>query len=135
MVLAGYSLFEGEQQSEMLSVVLALICSLGVFTTMIGLDWLADQDWTDDRCDAGIRATMDAFALLVGFAWEQCFDNSVDAIASSTGNPHRSKLALSFFCAGLLVPAWKWYMLPYILKKGYKFSYVSGPKDFLKVFD
>merc|ERR1719235_1423333 len=77
---------------------------------------------------------MDAFALLVGFAWEQCFDNSVDAVASSTGNPHVSKLVLSFFCAGLLIPAWKWYMLPYILKEGYKFSYVTSPSDLVTIF-
>jgi len=132
MVLAGLPIFEG--QEELLSVVLALVCSLGVFALMLPLDWLADQDWTDDRCDAGIRATMDAFAILVGFAWEQSFDTSVDALATSTSNPHRSKFVLSMFCAGLLVPAWKWYMLPFIIKQGWRFGYVTGPHDVQGIF-
>jgi len=132
MVLAGsVSMFHGE--SELLSVVLALVCSLGVFGLTIPLDWLADQDWTDEKCDAGIRATIDAFALLVGFSWEQCFDNSVDALASSTSHPHWSKFLLSVFCAGLLVPAWKWYMLPYILRKGYRFGYVWQAEDLSRI--
>lgn len=134
MVLAGHSIFASEADAELLSVVLALFCSLGSFALMLPLDWLADQDWTDDRCDSGIRATMDAFALLVGFAWEQCFDTSVDALAHATDNPHRSKFVLSIFCAGLLVPAWKWYMLPYILKKGWRFGYVTQPGDLEVIF-
>lgn len=132
MVLAGsVSIFHGE--GELLSVVLALVCSIGVFGLTLPLDWLADQEWTDDKCDAGIRATIDAFALLVGFSWEQCFDNSVDALASSTPHPHWSKFLLSMFCASLLVPAWKWYMLPYIMRKGYRFGYVWQAGDLNRI--
>jgi len=138
MCLASFGLFKGED--ELLSVVLALLCSMGVFACMIPLDWLADQDWTDDRCDEGIRATMDAFALLVGFAWEQCFDESVDSLAQSTQgwrylNPHSAKFLLSTFCAGLLVPAWKWYMLPFIMKKGWRFDPIGCPRDLQTVFE
>jgi hypothetical protein len=137
MILASVSAFQGEE--ELLSVVLALVCSLGVFSMMIPLDLLADADWTDERVDEGIRATMETFAILVGFAWEQCFDTSVDALAEATAGwryigPHSAKLILSIFCAGLLVPAWKWYMLPYILKKGWRFGPVGAPHDLEDMF-
>jgi hypothetical protein len=126
------------EEPETLAVALALVVSIGVFALMVGLDWLADQDWTDDRCDAGIRATIDACSLLVGFAWEQCFDQSVDAIASSTIgwqilDPHRTKLILTFFCASLLVPAWKMYMLPYIHHEGWQRGYVLKVSDIKRV--
>merc|ERR1719453_624311 len=33
------------------------------------------------------------------------------------------------FCAGLLVPAWRLYMLPYILQRGWRFGNIAGPEE------
>lgn len=131
MILAGSaSIFEGE--TELLSVVLALVTSFLNLFLLFPLDALADAEWTDAKCDGAIRAICDAMALLIGFAWEQCFDNSVDAIAEKSNEwtgiewMHSvTKLVLSIFCAALLVPAWKWYMLPFINAKGWKYGFVS----------
>lgn len=132
MILAGHPVFEG--QPQLLSVVLALTVSIPLMFGLIPLDWLADQDWTDDAWDNAIRGMMDAMALTIGFAWEQCFDACVDAIAVTQGksgivNIHSTKLGLSIFCAALLVPAWKWYILPFMVKQGWKYGYVLGPSS------
>merc|ERR1711959_175297 len=81
---------------------------------------------------------MSAMSLLIGFGWEQCFDDSVSALASNAPsgvilNPHTTRLALTFFCAGLLVPAWKWYMLPYIVAKGWRYKHPLRVQDVLDV--
>jgi len=138
MILAGFALFKGE--FELLSVALALVVSLICMFGLLPLDWLADQDWTDAKVDRAIRSIMEAMALTIGFAWEQCFDASVDAIAEKTEdspygfiNPHTTKLFLSVFCAGLLVPAWKWYILPFMVAKGWRYGYALKLADVAKV--
>jgi hypothetical protein len=129
MFLAGFHAFEGEP--ELMSVVLALLISALCMGAIIPLDALADADWTDEHMDMAIRSIMSAMGLLIGFGWEQCFDASVDALARKSDavsdiaivNTHTVKLALTIFCAGLLVPAWKWYMLPFIVAKGWTADY------------
>lgn len=125
MVIAGFHQLEG--QDEVMSVILALLVSFVCMFGLIPLDKLADSDCTDDKCDRAIRSVIDAMALTIGFAWEQCFDTSVDNIAAKTQdsgyrwlNPHTTKLGLSIFCAGLLVPAWLWYILPFMVAKGWE---------------
>jgi len=128
MILAGFAFFDGEPQ--LLSVVLALVLSAVCMGAILPLDKLADADWTDEHVDTAIRSIMSAMGLLIGFGWEQCFDAAVDALARESAggaikviNQHTTKLALTVFCAGLLVPAWKWYMLPFIVGKGWEAEY------------
>merc|ERR1719183_794583 len=104
MIIAGYDFFQGED--EIMSVVLALTLSFVCMFGLVPLDWLADQDWTDAKCDRAIDAIMESMAFCIGFAWEQCFDNSVDALAEASNsfhsnllNSHTSKMFLSIFCA------------------------------------
>jgi len=135
MILAGSTVYF-EHEGELLSVCLALLVSFFLMFGLIPLDWLADQEWTDERHDRAIRSIIDAMALTIGFSWEQCFDACVDALAiTSKGvsydliNPHTTKLGLTVFCAGLLVPAWKWYMLPYIVGKGWRYGFILKIDD------
>jgi len=144
MVLAGIGFLEG--QPELLAVLLALTISLLSFGSLIFLDKLYDSDsskWPipidDAKCDKALTALMCSIALLVGFAWEQCFDQSVDALAEKTNkvpidivNQHTTKLFLSLFCSALLVPAWKMYILPYVLKEGWDFGYVLNLVDLVE---
>lgn len=127
MILAGFTIFH---EPELLAVTLAIGLSLSCMLGIIPLDKLADADWTDEHADTAIRSIMSAMGLLIGFGWEQCFDASVDALAQKADdcefalvNPHTAKLALTLFCSGLLIPAWKWYILPFIVAKGWTASY------------
>jgi hypothetical protein len=85
----------------------------------------------DEKVDKGIRQIMVAIGLAIGFAWEQCFDKSVDAIAEESKalhnkffiNPSTTKLFLAMFCSALLVPAWRLYVLPYMKEKGWRYGW------------
>jgi hypothetical protein len=130
MLLAGIHFFHG--QEELLAVCLALVLSLLCMSMIIPLDALADlpDEYTDEKVDKAIRSIISSMGLLIGFSWEQCFDTSVDILAERTHrsgfalvNPHSAKLSLTAFCAGLLVPAWYFYMLPFIIEKGWDAEY------------
>jgi len=136
MVLAGFKTFQGEANAELSQVVLAISLSLSVFAFMVLLDKVADAGGQPDASNfarkgaEGVRDIMTAFSLLVGFAWEQCFDQSVDslaAVAKPPLNQHSAKLFLSVFCASLLVPAWKAYILPFIVAKGWRYGSCHHP--------
>lgn len=123
-IFAGFNAFEGNV--ELVAVVNALVLSLVSMGMIIPLDWLRDQDWTDEKCDLAIQSIMDSLGLLIGFSWEQTFDTSVDAIAEKSDdsdiafvNVHTTKMALTAFCTCLLLPAWYWYILPFIVGKGW----------------
>merc|ERR1739848_515086 len=71
----------------------------------------------DAKTDRSVRELMIAIGFAIGFAWEQCFDKSVDSIAEVTKdvpkigklniiNPTSTKMFLAIFCCALLVPAW-----------------------------
>jgi len=134
MVLAGYSFFQGEE--EMMAVALALLLSAICLGGIIPMDWLADQDWTDEHCDNAIRSLMQSMAILIGFSWEQCFDASVDQIAERTDemgihglNTHTVKAGLTLFCCILLIPAWKMYMIPFMVAEGWNYSFPLKIQD------
>jgi len=138
MVLAGYSFFNGEE--EMMAVALALLISAVCLGGILPLDKLADQDWTDEHCDMAIRSLMEAMAILIGFAWEQCFDASVDQIAQKTNemdidglNQHSVKFFLTLFCCILLIPAWKMYMIPFMVAEGWKYDFPLRIEDVHRV--
>jgi len=132
MVLAGYSMFRGE--SELLAVALALLISAICLGGIIPLDKLADQSWTDEHCDTAIRSIMSAMAILIGFGWEQCFDASVDQLAMKSNgidgfNEHSAKFCLTFFCCALLIPAWKNYMIPFMVAEGWNYTFPLRIED------
>jgi len=143
-------------------VTLAMAVSIVSFALLVALDYLADQDSGevvskypnlfknqlakysekevadkfDEKIDKGIRQIMVAIGLAVGFAWEQCFDKSVDSIAEATEdskfflvNPATTKVALAIGCAGLLVPAWRMYILPFVHQKGWQFGWTVNLVD------
>merc|ERR1712070_1232844 len=127
MLLASLSLFNG--RVEILAVMVALVLSFICMGASIPLDKLADAAWTGDKCDDSIRSIMSAMGLLIGFDWEQCFDESVLMIAEQTErsgfilNEHSTRFLLTLFCACLLVPAWKMYILPYIVVNGWQYQF------------
>jgi len=76
-----------------------------------------------------IEQVIAALGTLVGFGWEQCFDQAVESLSDVMPMPHVSKLLLGLFCVIIIVPAWKWYVLPMSEAAGWKFGFVIDHKD------
>mmetsp|Transcript_94882 Transcript_94882/g.217236 ORF Transcript_94882/g.217236 Transcript_94882/m.217236 type:complete len:532 (-) Transcript_94882:443-2038(-) len=72
-----------------------------------------------------IRRVISAIGIIVGFAWEQCFDAAVDAVASVSSNPLLVQTILALFCAALICPAWASFILPMVHQKGWRFGFVA----------
>lgn len=75
---------------------------------------------------------IDANGILVGFAWERCFDVAVLDLAKEVSQKTKNsaisaesiegitRVILAVFCAGLIVPAWRWYILPMFTENGWR---------------
>merc|ERR1712012_1103938 len=64
----------------MFRVVVALNVSLVSFMIITVLDKLGDGDLTSDAVENALRQMILALGILVGFGWEQSFDQAVDAM-------------------------------------------------------
>lgn len=108
------------------SVVLALSLSTLCFALIFVLDSVADRASVegDERRVKIIKLIIKCMGLSIGFAWEQCFDAAVGVLSSASPLPHLTKLALAVFCALLLIPAWRWYILPMSHGSGWFFGFV-----------
>jgi len=112
----------------LLNICLALLLSLSCFSVIFVLDKIADAEWTGDAADDAIRQIIGGIGILVGFAWEQCFDVAVASMASVSPDPHLAKAVLAVFCVGIIVPAWRWYLLPMVVQGGWKCGFVPKAK-------
>lgn len=54
------------------------------------------------------------------------FDASVGAISSRTSFQHLAKLLLAIFCFTLVVPAWSRYILPMVVRQGWRFGFLAS---------
>jgi len=116
--------FFSESNQTTLGVTEAVALSVGCFICIFFLDKLADAEWTSSRLDKVIVQVVLAFAFLVGFSWEQCFDVAVVSLSSTLWHPHLVRLLLAIGCAALLIPAWKWYLLPMLVTEGYVYGFL-----------
>jgi len=119
-----HSLFRSDETIP--SVVLALSLSTLCFALIFVLDSVADRASVegDERRVKIIKLIIKCMGLSIGFAWEQCFDAAVGVLSSASPLPHLTKLALAVFCALLLIPAWRWYILPMSHGSGWFFGFV-----------
>eukprot|EP00439_Symbiodinium_sp_Y106_P059901 s1926_g8.t2 len=103
--------------------VSAVVCAVVVTCLALGLifvlDKLADMEFTDDEVDAALRALITSLGILIGFSWERSFDAAVGGLAEQRAfglAPPVITLLLAIILASMVVPAWKWYILPTTLK-------------------
>eukprot|EP00930_Biecheleria_cincta_P018395 TRINITY_DN14346_c0_g1_i2.p1 TRINITY_DN14346_c0_g1~~TRINITY_DN14346_c0_g1_i2.p1 ORF type:complete len:726 (-),score=152.06 TRINITY_DN14346_c0_g1_i2:71-2218(-) len=113
----------------LLGVVLTMVITIGSLCSIRLLDLLADADFTGERADDAIKQLIKAIGLLVGFGWEQCFDQAIVSLSSACPYKHSAKLVLGLFCVSVIVPAWKWYILPMAVKEGWKFGFFIDDED------
>jgi len=121
----------GQESGKMmatLTVVLALVCTSVAFFLIFGLEKLEEAlqgGAGGGELDRSVHALILSLAVLVGFSWERSFDVSLDLIAerlSSTmleGSHDSTGLvvfALACILCAVVLPAWKWFILPMDLK-------------------
>ncbi|CAJ1329413.1 unnamed protein product [Effrenium voratum] len=101
--------------------VLSVICAVAVTGLALGLifvlDKLADMDFTDDEVDCSLRALITSLGILIGFSWERSFDAAVGGLAENRVfglPPPILTLILAIILASMVMPAWKWYILPVV---------------------
>mmetsp|Transcript_74774 Transcript_74774/g.178452 ORF Transcript_74774/g.178452 Transcript_74774/m.178452 type:complete len:517 (+) Transcript_74774:44-1594(+) len=120
-------------------VVTACIVTLLSFVVMYLLDKQADKEdevlhqtptggfrregseAMHKRKRTAMRSTVMAIGVLIGFAWEKCFDVAVDETAEKEGSilpPSFIKIILAAMLATLVLPAWRWYILPVVKQLG-----------------
>lgn len=108
----------------LLSVVQAVVLSVLSFAMIFALDWLEAQDWTGEEADKDIASIIGGIGMLVGFSWEQCFHHATHVISHEVHMPAVGKLLLSILCLIIIIPAWRFYMLPMVIHEGWRFGFV-----------
>jgi len=109
----------------LLSVAQAVGLSVLSFVTIFALDWLGEMDWTGEEVDKDIAQIIGGLGMLVGFSWEQCFHHATHVVSHHVHMPAMGKLFLSITCLLIIVPAWRFYMLPMVIHEGWRFGFVA----------
>jgi len=117
---------EDSPDMEMVAIITALILSFASFVAIFVLDCVHDRIGEESPVGKALLKSIETIGVLVGFAWEQCFDRSVEAIASTSTSPHLVRFLLAFFSVCLVAPAWKFYLLPMAYQDGWKFGFVPS---------
>lgn len=119
--LAGGSA-EGAGMDTIRAVSLALFLTIVCYLMIFVLDKLADADWTGPEIDATITDLIKGLGILIGFSWEKSFDAAVTVSAQNMASGYvprcAVKLLLSILLCSLVIPAWRWYILPELQQLG-----------------
>eukprot|EP00932_Pfiesteria_piscicida_P002439 SRR837773.12375.p3 GENE.SRR837773.12375~~SRR837773.12375.p3 ORF type:complete len:358 (+),score=180.27 SRR837773.12375:50-1075(+) len=99
-------------------VVLALMVTAIAMSMIFLLDKLADLPITGTAVDKAIRSVVRAYGILIGFSWEKSFDTAVAEVSDNVKfvPEHLTKMLLAVLLVVLVVPAWRLYILPTILR-------------------
>eukprot|EP00929_Paragymnodinium_shiwhaense_P002524 TRINITY_DN1027_c0_g1_i1.p1 TRINITY_DN1027_c0_g1~~TRINITY_DN1027_c0_g1_i1.p1 ORF type:complete len:803 (+),score=281.20 TRINITY_DN1027_c0_g1_i1:83-2491(+) len=111
------SLLYGQVSEMMLEVLTTLANSLMAFSVIYSLDKLADREDTDATADLVIGRIIAALAVLIGFAWEHCFDKATEVLTDMlpfkpVEYPRFLLVCIIFL---IVVPAWRWYIVPFCI--------------------
>jgi hypothetical protein len=122
--LGTASALKVSEDSALLDVLLALALSTYSFALIFALDKLADAEFTDNDADAFIYTFMGGLGILIGFAWEQAFERSLETVVLSADEQEDVmpepilKALLVFLIVILVLPAWRMYILKNALDAG-----------------
>lgn len=123
----------GPEEKMILHLILAALVTFIAVVAIWVLDKLADLEATGEDLDHAIIQVIGGNSILVGFAWEQCFDRAIEVIAAQSTffrvPPLAMKLALAAACICIIVPAWRRWILPMVLREGWKFGFVIDGSD------
>jgi len=99
-------------QETLLRVLLAMVVTIVSFVLIFALDKVADAHEGDDTGKA-VKTIIGATGILIGFSWEQAFDEGVEGICEKITaiEEHWTKLILGLILVGLVLPAWRIWIL------------------------
>ncbi|CAE7690812.1 HMA1 [Symbiodinium pilosum] len=124
---------DGPEEKMVLHLILAALVTFIAVVAIWVLDKLADLEATGEDLDHAIIQVIGGNSILVGFAWEQCFDRAIEVIAAQGTffrvPPLAVKLALAAACICVIIPAWRRWILPMVLREGWKFGFVIDGSD------
>lgn len=110
-----------EEESTVQRVFLALTISLLAFILIFILDKIDDLKATSESVQRCTRSLSQALGILIGFSWESSFNGGVEVLAElSKGRgvwcPVWLKLLMAVAVCGIVVPAWRLYILQTVLR-------------------
>lgn len=112
------------------AVISALAAATLAFLLIFVLDKVADMHLEDVEVDQALRGMITGLGMLVGFSWERCFDASVGGLARYEVlfgmSPPVNRVLLASFLALMVLPAWKWYILPMLHQLDHS-NHVTNP--------
>jgi len=116
-----------KNDNTLLFVVLAICMSAFAFTVIFVIDSVADRlshvGNSHHLVDA-LREVILMCGVLVGFSWEATFDVAEDALAESSPHPRFTRVVMGLLSVAILIPAWRWHLLPMVHQYGWKFGFV-----------
>lgn len=132
----------GSEDVVMCEVVSALLVTVAGFLAIWTLDHIRDQVDNDEgaygrKTRRGCLAIIDGIGVLIGVAWEKCFDEASESIFEGYPSVQGSvgKLGLAVFSVVLLLPAWKKFVIPMTLHDNWRFKAVVNKHLFEKLKD
>mmetsp|Transcript_68956 Transcript_68956/g.128766 ORF Transcript_68956/g.128766 Transcript_68956/m.128766 type:complete len:586 (+) Transcript_68956:114-1871(+) len=96
-----------------LKIAVALTTTFLTFGVILVLDKIADMHVAGGQTERIIVTIINANSFLIGFSWEVCFSKALVAIGGPRGNVSGiTHLALSIMVCVVVIPAYRWYLLP-----------------------
>jgi len=96
-----------------LKIAVALVTTFLTFGVILILDKIADMHVAGGQTERIIVTIINANSFLIGFSWEVCFSKALVAIGGPRGNVSGiTHLLLSILVCMVVIPAYRWYLLP-----------------------
>jgi len=95
-------------------VIIALVLSALAGLAVFGLDTVDDMHRGAEDSRAGAKAIqilVSALGILVGFAWEHCFDGGIAAVAGQSSHALTIKFVVGLGIAVVVTPMWRRHIL------------------------
>ncbi|CAJ1365413.1 unnamed protein product [Effrenium voratum] len=89
-------------------LVSALVLSLCSLMAIRVLDCIQDMGASFPRI---LQNMINVFSVLIGLSWEICFESGVSELSMETAHPTRMKLIFTICAVGIVLPAWRLYVV------------------------
>jgi len=116
--------FQLEPGSMAYQISLAMTASVFSVLLIFIFDVIEDMCGPNGIMGGLTQSVITTLSLLVGFAWQRCFQEAVKSVADLSPKPYLMELMVSLIVVIIVVPAWQ----RYILRKEYYYRKISREK-------